>query len=177
MSGFLLDTIVISELVKARPDPGVTQWIEATDEILLYLSVLTLGEIRKGISSLPDAKRRTALEAWLDRDLALRFSNRILSTAGTHTSGTIAYSGKAAGTSAHPAIHFNDATTGLGTTCDSATAAGIMKLGAHVSGTGAGSITKTTWTNCQAPVASGCSRSSRPPASGRSTASPARSTA
>ena len=79
MSGFLLDTNVISELVKARPDPGVTQWIEATDEILLYLSVLTLGEIRKGISSLPDAKRRTALEAWLDRDLALRFSNRILS--------------------------------------------------------------------------------------------------
>jgi predicted nucleic acid-binding protein len=78
MSGFLLDTNVISELVKARPDPGVTQWIEATDEILLYLSVLTLGEIRKGISSLPDAKRRTALEAWLDRDLALRFSNRIL---------------------------------------------------------------------------------------------------
>ncbi|MBZ5652682.1 MAG: type II toxin-antitoxin system VapC family toxin [Acidobacteriia bacterium] len=79
MSGFLLDTNVISELVKARPDPGVTQWIEATDESLLYLSVLTLGEIRKGISSLPDAKRRTALEAWLDRDLALRFSNRILS--------------------------------------------------------------------------------------------------
>ena len=78
MSGFLLDISVISELVKARPDPGVTQWIEATDEILLYLSVLTLGEIRKGISSLPDAKRRTALEAWLDRDLALRFSNRIL---------------------------------------------------------------------------------------------------
>ncbi len=73
MSGFLLDTNVISELVRARPDPGVTQWIEATDESLLYLSVLTLGEIRKGISSLPDAKRRTALEAWLDRDMALRF--------------------------------------------------------------------------------------------------------
>jgi predicted nucleic acid-binding protein len=78
VSGFLLDTNVISELVKPRPDSRVTQWIEATDEALLYLSVLTLGKIRKGIRSLPEAKRRTALEAWLDRDLALRFSGRIL---------------------------------------------------------------------------------------------------
>jgi predicted nucleic acid-binding protein len=78
MSGFLLDTNVISELVKSDPDRGVTQWIEATDESLLYLSVLTLGEIRKGIASLPEAKRRIALEAWLDRDLLLRFSGRIL---------------------------------------------------------------------------------------------------
>jgi toxin FitB len=78
VSGFLLDTNVISEVVKTKPDPGVTQWIEATDESLLYLSVLTLGEIRKGISSLPEAKRRMTLEAWLDRDLVLRFSGRIL---------------------------------------------------------------------------------------------------
>lgn len=78
MSGFLLDTNVISELVKSDPDRGVTQWIEATDESLLYLSVLTLGEIRKGIASLPEAKRRIALEAWLDRNLLLRFSGRIL---------------------------------------------------------------------------------------------------
>ena len=78
MSGFLLDTSVISELVKSNPDSGVTQWIEATDEGLMYLSVLTLGEIRKGITSLPEAKRRIALEAWLDRDLVLRFSGRIL---------------------------------------------------------------------------------------------------
>lgn len=78
MSGFLLDTNVISELIKARPDPGVTQWIEATDENLIYLSVLTLGEIRKGITSLPEGRRRLRLEAWLDRDLALRFSGRIL---------------------------------------------------------------------------------------------------
>jgi toxin FitB len=78
MSGFLLDTNVISELVKSNPDYGVRQWIEATDESLLYLSVLTLGEIRKGVASLPEAKRRIALEAWLDRDLLLRFSGRIL---------------------------------------------------------------------------------------------------
>ena len=78
MSGFLLDTNVISELVKNKPDPGVTHWIETTDENLLYLSVLTLGEIRKGISSLPDARRRATLEAWLVRDLVIRFSGRVL---------------------------------------------------------------------------------------------------
>lgn len=78
MSGFLLDTNVISELVKAKPGPDVTTWIEATDESLLYLSVLTFGEIRKGIAALPNASRRVSLEAWLDRDLLLRFAERIL---------------------------------------------------------------------------------------------------
>ena len=78
MSGFLLDTNVISELVKPRPDPTVTKWIDATDESLVCLSVLTLGEIRKGIASLPDGFRRVSLEAWLDRDLVLRFAGRIL---------------------------------------------------------------------------------------------------
>jgi len=52
MSGFLLDTNVISELVKPRPETNVTDWIEGTDESLLYLSVLTLGEIRRGIAAL-----------------------------------------------------------------------------------------------------------------------------
>ena len=78
MSGFLLDTNVISELVKVKPEPRVTKWVDATDETLLYLSVLTLGEIRKGIASLPHSARRATLEAWLDHDLALRFSDRIL---------------------------------------------------------------------------------------------------
>ena len=49
MSGFLLDTNVVSELVRKKPEPKVVQWIQDTDEELLYLSVLTLGEIRKGI--------------------------------------------------------------------------------------------------------------------------------
>jgi predicted nucleic acid-binding protein len=78
VSGFLLDTNVVSELVKAKPEPRVAAWIEATDESLLYLSVLTLGEIRKGIVALADAARRVRLEAWLDHDLAIRFSGRIL---------------------------------------------------------------------------------------------------
>jgi toxin FitB len=78
VSGFLLDTNIISELVKPRPEASVTTWIEATDESLLYLSVLTLGEIRRGIAALPQSRRRTTLEAWLDRDLRARFEDRIL---------------------------------------------------------------------------------------------------
>jgi predicted nucleic acid-binding protein len=78
VSGFLLDTNIISELVKAKPDVKVTAWIELADESLLYLSVLTLGEIRKGIASLTDASRRIVLETWLDSDLQLRFADRIL---------------------------------------------------------------------------------------------------
>jgi toxin FitB len=76
VSGFLLDTNVVSELVRPKPNARVTQWVHATDEGLLYLSVLTLGEIRKGITSLPNAALK--LEAWLDMDLTLRFSGRIL---------------------------------------------------------------------------------------------------
>lgn len=78
MSGFLLDTNIVSELVRPSPAPRVTSWIVATDESLLYLSVLTLGEIRKGITSLPQAARRVMLEAWLDGDLVLRFGDRVL---------------------------------------------------------------------------------------------------
>ena len=78
MSGFLLDTNIISELVKPKPEASVTEWIENTDESLLYLSVLTLGEIRRGIAALPQSRRRATLEAWLDKDLRARFENRIL---------------------------------------------------------------------------------------------------
>lgn len=78
MSGFLLDTNVISELVKPRPSAKVTAWIETTDESLLYLSVLTLGEIQRGIASLPQSRRRATLEAWLNKELRARFDGRIL---------------------------------------------------------------------------------------------------
>jgi predicted nucleic acid-binding protein len=83
MSGFLLDTNVISELVKPRPEPGVTAWIEATDERLLHLSVLTLGEIRRGVAALPQTRRRATLEAWLETDLSSRFHGRILAIDST----------------------------------------------------------------------------------------------
>jgi predicted nucleic acid-binding protein len=78
MSGFLLDTNCISELVRVKPEPRVIQWFESADEGLLHLSVLTLGEIRKGLAALPQGIRRTRLETWLEIDLQTRFSGRIL---------------------------------------------------------------------------------------------------
>ncbi len=78
MIGFLLDTNVISELVTRSPEPNVSRWVEDTDETLLHLSELTLGEIRKGIGGLPQAKRRAELEIWLNKGLRSRFAGRIL---------------------------------------------------------------------------------------------------
>ncbi|HEY3974577.1 MAG TPA: type II toxin-antitoxin system VapC family toxin [Candidatus Sulfotelmatobacter sp.] len=79
MSGFLLDTNCISELVRNKPDQNVLDWMQAANESLLFLSVLTLGEIRKGLAGTPQSKRRTHLETWLELDLQVRFSGRILS--------------------------------------------------------------------------------------------------
>jgi predicted nucleic acid-binding protein len=78
MSGFLLDTNCISELMHGRPKPRVVDWLRAADESLLYLSVLTLGEIRSGAAFLSQSKRRTQLEIWLELDLQVRFAERIL---------------------------------------------------------------------------------------------------
>ena len=78
MSGYLLDTNCVSELVRVRPEPHVVEWMEATDEAVLYLSVLTLGEIRKGLAGLPQGRRRTHLETWLEVELQARFAGRIL---------------------------------------------------------------------------------------------------
>jgi predicted nucleic acid-binding protein len=78
VSGFLLDTNCVSELVRIKPEPRLLEWMEAAEETLLHLSVLTLGEIRKGLAAFPQGKRRTRLEAWLEVDLRSRFSGRIL---------------------------------------------------------------------------------------------------
>jgi toxin FitB len=78
MSGFLLDATCIAEFARPRPDPHLVQWMQAIDEDLLYLSVLTLGEIRNGIAALPQSLRKARLEAWVELDLPERFSNRVL---------------------------------------------------------------------------------------------------
>ncbi|MBI5511573.1 MAG: type II toxin-antitoxin system VapC family toxin [Deltaproteobacteria bacterium] len=75
---YLLDTCVISELVKPRPSAAVTEWVAGQDEASLFLSVLTLGELEKGIAKLTEAKKRTKLEAWVREDLAERFEGRVL---------------------------------------------------------------------------------------------------
>ncbi len=78
MSGFLLDTNVLSELIRPKPEPKVVHWISATDEELMFLSVLTIGEIRKGISLHPDPAKRVKLESFLAADVLVRFASRIL---------------------------------------------------------------------------------------------------
>ena len=75
---FLLDTCVISELVKPRPDENVVRWIDSVDERRLFLSVLTLGELEKGITKLHMSQRKDDLREWLEHDLAARFEGRIL---------------------------------------------------------------------------------------------------
>ncbi len=75
---YLIDTHVISELVRARPEPRVVEWFDALPDSALYLSVLTLGELRKGVEKLPDAARREKLRLWLENDLPDWFGNRLL---------------------------------------------------------------------------------------------------
>ena len=75
---YLLDTCVISELVRPQPDPGVVAWVRQQNEMDLHLSVLTLGEIQKGIGRLPASPRRKALEHWLREDLVGRFAGRLV---------------------------------------------------------------------------------------------------
>jgi predicted nucleic acid-binding protein len=73
-----LDTNVVSELIRPDPDGNVRRWVEETDESILFLSVLTLGEIRRGIERLSSGRRRGRLESWLQVDLPSRFLDRIL---------------------------------------------------------------------------------------------------
>ena len=75
---WLFDTCVISELVKPRPKASVVAWIEGRAEDDLFLSVLTLGELEKGIAMLREPQRRASLAAWVRRDLAARFRDRVL---------------------------------------------------------------------------------------------------
>ncbi len=78
---YLIDTNVLSELRKKKPDPNVVKWFEHRARQSLYLSVLTLGEIRKGIEALNDpigSVRRQALIEWLEQDLPTFFLGRVL---------------------------------------------------------------------------------------------------
>ena len=73
-----LDTCVICEPVSRRPDVRVLRWLDEQPEETLFLSVLTLGEIRRGAARLPAGAKRRTLERWLERDLGERFAGRIL---------------------------------------------------------------------------------------------------
>ena len=74
----LLDTNVLSERARPRPDPVLARWVDGLDEDRAFVSVISLAEIRRGIERLPASGRRTYLAAWLETDLAARFAGRVL---------------------------------------------------------------------------------------------------
>jgi len=74
----LLDTNVVSELVARRPDAKVLRWMEQQDPETVFLSVITIGELQRGIQKLPEAARRKKLTNWLHGHLLVRFTDRIL---------------------------------------------------------------------------------------------------
>jgi predicted nucleic acid-binding protein len=78
MNGFLLDTNVPSELTRLRSDPRVERWLDDADDELLYISVVSLGEIFKGLTILPESKRRRELQQWIDETLRPWFEGRVL---------------------------------------------------------------------------------------------------
>ena len=80
MTGFLLDTNVLSEFSRSAipPNPKVKRWIEWAQPETLFTSVLSFGEIRKGIDLLPPGKKRRELEQWLDEDLNGWFGDNLL---------------------------------------------------------------------------------------------------
>lgn len=75
---YLIDTCCISELVKKKPNPNVVKWFADQDELSMFLSVITFGELRKGIEKLPDSKKKKVLNRWVKENLNQRFKNRVL---------------------------------------------------------------------------------------------------
>ena len=75
---YILDTNMISELISKHPNMKIVKWLDQIDPNRIYLSVITIGEIRKGIEKLPSSKRKRTLKEWLETDLLLRFQGKIL---------------------------------------------------------------------------------------------------
>jgi hypothetical protein len=96
---FLLDTNAVSEWVKPRPNSGLIGWMESADEDRIFLSVVSLAELRYGVERMAAGRRRTRLEQWLQHELPLRFEGRILSvdTTVAEAWGRTASRGEAAG--------------------------------------------------------------------------------
>ncbi len=75
---YLLDTNVVSETIRIKPNRNVMSWLERVPGESLFVSVLTIGEIRKGVESVADIKRREKLRLWIDHDLPQWFADRVL---------------------------------------------------------------------------------------------------
>ena len=78
MSRYLLDTNIPSELSRERPDARVVQWLRAQAMATLFLSAITIGEIRKGLVVIPEGSRRAELQRWFHEELLMWFGGRIL---------------------------------------------------------------------------------------------------
>ena len=79
MKGYLVDTNIPSELTRERPDARVSAFLANAGQSRVFLSVLTIGEICKGIAELPASRKRTGLQNWLDIEVRSWFAGRILS--------------------------------------------------------------------------------------------------
>lgn len=75
---YILDTNVISELVAPQPNPKVIAWIQSIDPNQVFLSVIAIGELKKGIEKLSNSERKEILDQWLREDLLVRFENHLL---------------------------------------------------------------------------------------------------
>lgn len=75
---YLFDTNVVSELARIEPDPRVAEWFTKLGAGSVFVSVITLGEIRRGIEALPEGGRRKRLTQWLESDLPAQFEDRVL---------------------------------------------------------------------------------------------------
>ena len=75
---YLLDTCLISELAKSEPQKKVVDWVLNENEASFYISVLTIGELHKGVEKLPESKKKESLRIWIEDDLINRFQNRII---------------------------------------------------------------------------------------------------
>jgi toxin FitB len=75
---FLLDTNVISEWVKPKPHTGVIRWLAEADEDRVFISVISIAEVRRGLERMAKGQHRDRIAAWLWEDLPVRFEGRIL---------------------------------------------------------------------------------------------------
>lgn len=75
---FLLDTNVISELVKPSPAPQVWQWVDVVPDSQMFISAITVGEIARGIEQLPASARRVRYELWFEHEILTRYADRII---------------------------------------------------------------------------------------------------
>ncbi len=76
---YLLDTCVLSEYTRRKPETKVIQWVDSLEEEKLFVSAITIGEIQYGVERIPESHRKTELLFWLNNELVSRFNHRILS--------------------------------------------------------------------------------------------------